>query len=341
MEKEIYTMPDGRSIKEYTLTNNKGITVKILNYGAIITSMITPDKNGNLKDIVLGFDNIEPYLENPPYFGAIIGRVANRISGCTFKIGTEQYTLNSKFDNFTLHGGVTGFDKKLWDAVPYKIEGEQGVELSYLSPDGEEGFPGNLQVRIIYRLNDKNEFYTEYFATTDAPTHVNLTNHAYFNFSGKEDIYDHRLLILADKITETDDNILPTGGYINIDNTPFDFKKMHAIGDSINETEVGYDHCFVFDKPENDLAPAAKVYDPDSGRIVEFFTTYPSLQFYTANYLKGIKGKDGRIYQNHEAFCLETQNLPDACNRPEFPSTLLNPDDIYSHLTVLRFGVAE
>ena len=341
MEKVIYTLPDGIKIKEFTLQNLNGVTVKILNYGGIITSIQVPDRNGNTTDILLGFDSFEPYIKNPPYFGAIIGRVTNRISGSKFKIDGKTYHINSKFKDYTLHGGITGFDKKIWNSKPYKIDGESGVELSYLSPDGEEGFPGNLKTRIIYRLTDQNEFYTEYFATTDRTTHVNLTNHAYFNLSGKETIYNHEALILADKITETDHNILSTGELIEVEDTPFDFRKMHAIGDRINETDVGYDHCYVFDKAINNLAPAAKVYEPNSGRILEVFTTYPSIQFYTGNYLEGTIGKKGRVYQNHEAFCLETQNLPDACNRPEFPSTILTPDDIYLHVTIMRFGVAE
>ncbi len=341
MEKVIYTMHDGTEIKEFTLKNKNGIVIKIVNYGGIITSIETPDKDGKSDDILLGFDDFESYIENPPYFGAIIGRVTNRISGSKFVIDGTEYKINSPFKNYTLHGGIKGFDKKVWDAKPYKIDGESGVELNYLSPDGEEGFPGNLKTRIIYRLNDQNEFYTEYFATTDKPTHVNLTNHAYFNLSSKENIYDQQVLIVADKITETNSDILPTGKLIDVKDTPYDFTKMHAIGDRINKTEVGYDHCYVFDKAENNLAPAAKVYDPNSGRVMEVFTSYPSIQFYTGNYLEGIKGKKGRAYQNHAAFCLETQNLPDACNQPEFPSTLLTPDDIYSQVTVLRFGIAQ
>ena len=341
MEKEVFIMPNGEKIKEFTLRNNKGVVAKILNLGGIITSLQVPDKTGKIDDIVLGYDSIEPYLENPAYFGAIIGRVTNRISGCGFDINGKHYNINSKFDNYVLHGGINGFNKKIWNAEPFVLDSEQGVELTYKSVDGEEGFPGNLSVRVIYRLNDDNEFYTEYFATTDKATHVNLTNHSYFNFSGEETIYNHRALILADKVTETDDNILPTGNYLNIDGTPLDFKNMHPIGDNINKTEVGYDHCYVFDKADNELTPMAKVYDPKSERVMEVFSTYPSLQFYTGNYLEGITGKNNRAYQKHGAFCLETQNLPDAANRPEFPSTLLEPGDIYSHVTILRFGVAK
>ena len=341
MEQDIYTLSNGKKIKEFTLSNSHGVIIKILNYGGIITSMEIPDKDGISGDILLGYDTFEPFIDNPPYFGAIIGRVTNRISGSKFNINGKTIHINSKFKDYTLHGGITGFDKKVWESNPYKIDGESGVELNYLSPDGEEGFPGNLKARIIYRLTDNNEFYTEYFATTDKPTHVNMTNHSYFNLSGKNDIYDQRVLILADKITETDGNILPTGKLIDVKNTPYDFTKMHPIGDRIKETEVGYDHCYVFDKPENNMAPAAKVYDPNSGRVMEVFTSYPSIQFYTGNYLEGIIGKGGKVYQNHAAFCLETQNLPDACNKPEFPSTLLNPGDLYSHVTVLRFGIAE
>ncbi len=340
MEKQVFICADGTPIKEFTLQNNRGVIIKILNLGGIITSIITPDKEGIPSDIVLGYDSAEPYLENPAYFGAIIGRVTNRISHAGFKIDDKEYKITSNFKNYTLHGGIKGFDKKVWDAKPYKTTDEQGVELTCLSADGEEGFPGNLKVRVIYRLTDENEFITEYFAVTDKPTHVNLTNHAYFNLSGKENVFDQRILILSDKILATDQNILPTGQYVSVENTAFDFRTMHAIGDKIGDTEVGYDHCYVFDKPANEMTPVAKAHDPHSGRVMEVYSTYPALQFYTGNYLEGITGKNGQDYRNHGAFCLETQLFPDAANRPEFPSTLLQPGDFYSHVTVLRFGIA-
>ncbi len=341
MEKKLLTLSDGKVVNEYTLQNNRGITIKLLNLGGIITSIVTPDKDGIPGDIVLGYETIEPYLENPAYFGAIIGRVTNRISRAGFKIDGTEYKIPTPFEKYALHGGIKGFDKKVWNAKPYKTSDEQGVELTCLSHDGEEGFPGNLEVRVIYRLTSENEFITEYFATTDKPTHVNLTNHAYFNLSGKEKVLDQRVLILSDKILATDQNILPTGQYVSVENSAFDFRKMHAIGDHIGDTEVGYDHCYVFDKPANEMAPVAKAYDPNSGRVMEVYTTYPTLQFYTGNYLKGITGKKQQSYQNHGAFCMETQLYPDAANRPEFPSTLLLPGDFYSHVTVMRFGVTE
>ena len=341
MEKEIYTMPDGKKVKEFTLTNKNGIVVKLLNYGGIITSLLTPDKNGQFRDIVLGFDTFEEYLKNPPYFGAIIGRVANRISGARFVIDGKEYKINTTFEHYALHGGIEGFDKKVWDAEPFKIEGEQGVELSYLSPDGEEGFPGNLKTRVVYRLTDHNELIIEYFAETDKPTHVNLTNHSYFNLSEDEKVYDHQLWIPAEKIIESDENILPTGKMIDVKGTPFDFTEFHALGERIDQIEVGYDHCYVFDKPDNEMAPAAKVVEPKSGRVMEVYTTCPSVQLYTGNYLDDIKGKGGVRYPNHGAFCLETQLLPDAANRPEFPSTLLVPGDIYAHTTVFKFDVEQ
>jgi len=341
MEKTKYTLSDGTAIKEITLQNSKGVTVKILNLGGIITSIITPDNDGVPGDILLGYDTMEPYLKNPAYFNAIIGRVTNRISQAGFSIDGKEHKISSKFEHYALHGGITGFNKKIWNAKPYKVDGEQGVELNYISPDGEEGFPGNLTVRVIYRLTEKNELITEHFATTDKPTHINLTNHAYFNLSGKEQVLDHRVLILSNNILETDENILPTGQYIPVENTIFDFRKMHAIGDSISQTKVGYDHCYIFDKPADELAPAAKVYDPNSNRVLEVFTTCPTLQFYTGNYLKGIIGKNEKRYKNHGAFCLETQLFPDAANRPEFPSTLLTPDDFYSQVTIWRFGIAK
>ncbi len=341
MEKQVLTLPDGTTIKEFTLQNNRGVVIKILNLGGIITSIVTPDKEGIPGDIVLGYDTTEPYLENPAYFGAVIGRVTNRLSKAGFIIDNKKYKISSKFKNYALHGGINGFDKKVWDASPYKTTDEQGVELTCVSVDGEEGFPGNLKVRVIYRLTDENELITEYFATTDKPTHVNLTNHAYFNLSGKAQVLDQRVLILSDKILATDQNILPDGEYLPVANTAFDFRKMHAIGDRINETEVGYDHCYVFDKPANEMAPVAKAYDPNSGRVMEIYTTYPTLQFYTGNYLDGITGKNQQAYRNHGAFCMETQLFPDAANRPEFPTTLLLPGDFYSHVTVIRFGVAE
>ena len=338
MEKDIYTLTDGRKIKEFTLKNKNGLIVKVLNFGGIISQLWVPDKHGNKKDIVLGFDNFESYLENPPYFGAIIGRVANRISGASFMVEGKKYNINTKFEHYALHGGIEGFDKKLWEAKPYAVEGEQGVELNYLSPDGEEGFPGNLKTRVVYRLTDYNELIIEYFAETDKPTHVNLTNHSYFNMSDEEKIYNHKLWIPAEKMLETDKNIIPTGKLADVKGTPYDFTKLHAIGDRIHETHVGYDHCYVFDKPENEMSPAAKVEEPVSGRIMEVYTTYPSMQLYTGNYLNNIKGKEGKKYPNHGAFCLETQLLPDAANRKEFSTTLLMPGDIYSHTTVFKFN---
>ncbi len=341
MEKTVLTLNSGQTIKEYTLKNSRGVTITILNLGGIITSINTPDKNGVTHDILLGYDTPELYLENPAYFNAIIGRVTNRISNAEFKIGDKWYRISSHYDTYALHGGISGFNKKIWDVKPYKTDDEQGVELNYLSSDGEEGFPGNLKTRIVYRLTEENEFITEYFATTDRPTHVNLTNHAYFNLSGSAHILNHRVLIVADKILETNENILPTGKLLPVANTAFDFRKMHAIGDYISQTEVGYDHCYVFDKPDGEMAPAAKVYDPDSGRVMEVFTTCPTLQFYTGNYLEGITGKNNKPYKNHGAFCLETQLYPDAANRPDFPSTLLLPTDFYSQATIFRFGVGE
>ncbi len=341
MEKEIYTMPDGKKIKEFTLKNKNGIEVKILNWGGIIQSLIIPDRYGNFKDVVLGFDDFEKYIENPPYFGAIIGRVANRISGAKFVIDGKEYKINTKFEHYALHGGNVGFDKKVWDSVTFNITGEQGVELTYLSPDGEEGFPGNLKTKVIYRLTDDNELIIEYFAETDKKTHVNLTNHSYFNLSDDDKVYNHKLWIDAGKIIESDENIIPTGKFINVKGTPFDFTQFHTIGERINDIEVGYDHCYVFDKPDNEMSFAAKVVEPESGRTMEVYTTCPSVQLYTGNYLENIKGKGGKEYPNHGAFCLETQLLPDAANRPEFPSTLLEPDDIYSHVTVFKFGVED
>ncbi len=343
MKKVVFKLPSGEDIIEFTLQNSRGIVIKILNYGGIITSIVTPDKDGIPDDIVLGYNTIEPYMENPAYFGAVIGRVTNRISNASFVIDGKTYNISSNYEKYALHGGIKGFDKKLWDATPFGTDEEQGVELTCLSTDGDQGFPGNLKVRVIYRLTNQNEFITEYFATTDKPTHVNLTNHSYFNLSGKnaKKVYNQEVLILSDKILETDKNILATGNYLSVAGTPFDFRKMKPIGKHIKNTQAGYDHCYIFNKPENEMAPVAKAYDPESKRVMELFTTYPSMQLYTANYVEGIEGKAAAPYQNHAAFCMETQMLPDAANRPEFPSTLLMPDDFYSHSTILRFGVAE
>jgi aldose 1-epimerase len=334
---------EGKQVELYTLTNSKGAEAAITNYGGILTSMKVPDRAGKLGDVVLGFASAEAYVPNPPYLGALIGRYGNRIGGAKFTLDGVEYKLPQNDGKNTLHGGPKGFDKVLWTAK--EIPG--GLELTYLSKDGEEGFPGNLSVKVIYTLTDDNELKMDYSATTDKNTVVNLTNHAYFNLAGQGDgdVLGHLMTIHADHFTAVDSGAIPTGELRPVAGTPFDFRKPFAIGARINDKDEqlavgkGYDHNFVLNRKGAGMELAARVVEPKSGRVLEVLTTEPGIQFYSGNFLDGtLKGKDGKVYKQRYGFCLETQHFPDSPNHPAFPSTVLKPGQRYQSTTVYRFG---
>jgi aldose 1-epimerase len=337
---EFGKMPDGRMIYSYQLENNNGIVVRIINYGGIITHIFTPDKNGKSDDIVLGFDNFPDYLSAHPYFGAICGRYANRIGNASFTLDGKVYKLAVNNGPNHLHGGIKGFDKKVWLAVKNITTEFAGLKLAIESPDGEESYPGNLLVEAEYILNNQNELVINYSARTDKKTHVNLTNHSYFNLNGcRTNILKHLLRIDSDFITEIDETQIPTGALTSVKNSAFDFRESKAIGRDIGLIAPGYDHNYVINGNPGHLRKFAKAEDPDSGRTLEVLTTQPGVQLYTANHAHGIKGKNGIVYNEHSAFCLETQHYPDSPNKQNFPSTILAPGDRYWETTIYCFGV--
>ncbi len=340
--------PEGETVDAYTLTNSEGMQIRAITFGGIITSIRVPDRTGKLDDVALGFDNLESYLRNPPYFGAIIGRYGNRIGRGRFTLDGKTYTLAINNRPNHLHGGNKGFDKVVWQAEPFKNADSVGVVFTHTSPDGDEGYPGTLSLRVSYTLNDKNELAFDYEATTDKATPVNLTQHSYFNLGGEGngDILGHVMTIYASRITPVDQNLIPTGELAPVEGTPFDFRKPAAIGARIadNDTQIrygnGYDHNFVLDRNGEGLVMAAHVEDPVTGRVLEVSTTEPGMQFYTGNFLDGtLTGKSGKVYKQRSGFALETQHFPDSPNKPEFPNTILKPGETYRSKTVYAFSV--
>lgn len=336
---------DGTPVELFTLANSKGVRVAITNYGGIIVSLSTPDRNGQPGDIVLGFERLDDYLKGHPYFGAIIGRYGNRIARGRFVLDGVEYRLAQNNGENHLHGGLVGFDKKVWQARDFTDAEGQHLELRYRSPDGEEGYPGNLDVTVTYTLNERNQLRIDYVATTDKPTVVNLTNHSYFNLAGEGDILGHILRINADYFTPVDAGLIPTGELRPVKGTPFDFTEPHAIGERIEQDDEqlrfgrGYDHNFVLRGGGGSLAEAAEVYEPRTGRVLRVLTTEPGMQFYTGNFLDGsLKGKYGRVYARRTGFCLETQHFPDSPNKPQFPSTVLRPGQTYRSTTIFEFS---
>jgi aldose 1-epimerase len=338
---------EGKSVETFTLRNAAGIEMRVISLGGIITHLSTPDRTGATADIVLGFDTIDGYLKDSPYFGAIIGRYGNRIGKAAFTIDGTAYPLAANNGVNHLHGGVKGFDKYVWHAEPSVSADGQRVVFTRTSPDGEEGYPGNLTTKITYTLNDRNELVIEYEATTDKPTHVNLTHHSYFNLAGHNsgDILGHELMIDADRYTPVDDTLIPTGELATVEGTPFDFRQSTPIGARINQAGdaqltfgKGYDHNWVVNG--SGFRRVARAYDPKSGRTLEVATTEPGLQFYSGNFLDGtLTGKGGTVYAHRSGFCLETQHFPDTPNKPDFPTTLLKPGETYRTRTVYTFGV--
>ncbi|HOW31149.1 MAG TPA: aldose epimerase family protein [Bacteroidales bacterium] len=325
----------------FTLTNDKGITMKVTNYGGIITSLIVPDKNGKPGDIVLGYDSLSGYLAKTPYFGAIVGRYGNRIAKGAFKIDGNEFHLPINDGPNHLHGGIQGFDKVVWEAQEFKNDSAVGLIMHYLSMNMEMGYPGNLDVTVTYTLNNNNELRFDYLATTDRPTPVNLTQHSYFNLAGTGDIKKHELLIKASKYTVVDSTLIPTGELRDVTGTPFDFRTAKTIGKDLQATggkPTGYDHNFVLDTKGLDEV-AIKVTEPESGRVMEVYTQEPGVQFYSGNFLDGtITGKAGQVYNQYYGFCLETQHFPDSPNQPAFPNTILSPGEKYQTTTIYKFS---
>jgi aldose 1-epimerase len=341
------TTADGQAVDLYTLTNASGMQAAITNYGGIIVSLKVPDRQGKLADVVLGFDTMKGYLDKPPYFGAIIGRYGNRIGSGKFTLDGHEYTLAQNDNGHHLHGGLRGFDKVVWDVKAAVDQKEPELVLHYVSKDGEEGYPGNLDVTVTYTLTEANELKIAYRATTDKPTVVNLTNHSYFNLAGagSGDVLGHEMLINADRFTPVAKGLIPTGELRPVKGTPFDFAKPTAIGARIGADDeqlklgLGYDHNWVLNKVGKGMTLAARVHEPTTGRTMDVLTTEPGLQFYSGNFLDGSNvGKQGAAYKHRYGFCLETQHFPDSPNKPEFPSTLLTPGQTYETATIYRFS---
>ena len=335
--------PDGTPVELYVLKNGQ-ITVKVMTYGAIITEIDTPDRNGKEGDVVLGFDSLEGYLGKHPYFGATVGRVANRIAKGKFTLNGQEYTLAVNDGPNTLHGGLKGFDKVIWKAEPISRPDGPSIKLTRRSPDGEEGYPGNLDVSVQFTVTEQNELKIEYTATTDKATPINLSNHSYFNLAGRttEPVLGHELMLAADHYTPVDETLIPTGEIAPVAGTPLDFTKPTDIGARIKELKgepTGYDHNFVLNSGGKSLALAVRVYEPKTGRVMEMSTTEPGVQFYTGNFLDGtITGKDGIAYRKHHAFCLEAQHYPDSIHHANFPSAVLEPGKTYTQTTVYKFS---
>lgn len=331
---------DGKKVEKFTLSNSKGMTATVMTLGGILVSFKMPDRGGVVQEITLGFDTLEEYLAGHPYFGAIIGRFANRIAQGRFHLDGVTYTLvpNEKSTNH-LHGGNMGFDKVVWQAEVFQDGASAGVKLSYLSPDGEEGYPGTLKVAVAYRLSEDNELKVEYWAETDKATPVNLTNHTYWNLAGagSGSILGHELLLNCPKYLPVDDNLIPTGEIRPVQGTPMDFTSSKPIGLHMDQVPGGYDHCFVMDPLVRGLKPIARLHEPGSGRTMEISTTKPAVQFYTGNFLDKIRGAGGTLFDKHGALCLETEFFPDAVNQSAFPSAILRPGETYHHVTVHRF----
>jgi aldose 1-epimerase len=337
-------LPDGSVVTSFSLTNKSSVTASVMNYGAALVALEAPDRRGCLADITLGFDTLEGYVHhNSPYFGCIVGRCANRIAHGRFRLDGKEYRLATNNGAHHLHGGQRGFDKAYWKAET--TDGKNpSVRFTLRSPDGEEGYPGNLDVTVIYTLTDNNELVIDYTATTDRPTPINLTNHTYFNLAGSGKILDHEVMIPSTKFVPVGDTLIPTGEIASVAGTPMDFTKPIPIGKRIKEVKgdpIGYDHTYVLDESRGKFNLAARVCDPQSGRVLEVVTTEPGMQLYTGNFLDGsITGKHGVAYAQHSGFCLEAQHLPDAVNQPNFPPVILRPGQTYKQTTIFRIGLA-
>ena len=335
---------DGDKVDLYTLANDKGLKAEIITYGATLVSVEVPDRDGRCENITLNMASLDDYIAGHPFFGSVVGRYANRISNACFTLDGKQYALAANIGKNHLHGGEIGFDKRIWRAEPVEGDGFVALKLTYVSPDGEEGYPGELTVAVVYTLTDDNRLEMSYTATTDKTTHVNLTNHAYWNLGGQNsgDVLDHELMLNADRYLSVDEGCIPLGPLVPVKETEMDFTSPKTIGSRIDETGGGYDHCYVLNKTAGDnagekLSSVARIHDPKSGRLMEILTTQPAVQLYTANFLDGGPRSGG--FKKHAAFCLETQHYPDSPNRPEYPTTLLKPGETYEETTVHLFDV--
>lgn len=343
---DFQTEIDGKKTDLYVLTNANGLEICVTNFGGKVVSVMTPDREGKMADVVLGEESIDKYIHSKEkFYGAVIGRFGNRIGGAKFSLDSVEYVLTPNDNGNSLHGGPKGFFDVVWDAVQVDA---QTLELTYVSVDGEEGFPGNLTCKMIYKLTDDNEFRIDYEATTDMPTVVNLTHHSFFNLAGDgaSTINDHILTLNADLYTPVDSVLIPTGALDSVEGTPMDFRTPKVIGDRLEADFAqlklgnGYDHNWVLNKNfDSELSYAAKVVEPASGRVMEVYTTEPGIQFYGGNFLAGLVGKAGRVYPFRGAFCLETQHFPDSPNKPEFPTTTLRPGETYKHTCIYKFSV--
>jgi aldose 1-epimerase len=346
VEQKPFGTRDGRPVNLYKLTNSHGVEVNAMSYGGIILSIRVPDRKGAIADVVLGHDTMEGYIPNPPFLGAVVGRYANRIANGMFTLDGKTYNLAKNDGPNTLHGGTTRtFDKVVWDGEPLK--GKSGVAFSYLSKDGEEGFPGNLKMKVTYTLTEENELVIDYEATTDKATPLNVSQHSYFNLAGEGtgDILNTEMMINADRFTPVDKNLIPTGELRPVKGTPFDFTTSTRIGTRIDDPYDqmvlghGYDHNFIINRKGDGLTLAARAYEPTSGRVLEVSTTQPAVQFYTGNFLDGtVTGKEGHVYKRRYGFCLETQHYPDSPNHPDFPTTILKPGETFHQKTVFKFS---
>lgn len=337
--------PDGTPVELLTLTNSRGMVAQIMTYGATLIGLQVPDRAGKIEEVTLGFDTLDGYLKGHPYFGSTVGRVANRIARGRFTLDGKEYKLATNNGPNALHGGVKGFDKVVWKAEEVPAQDGVAVKFTYTSPDGEEGYPGTLTATVTYTLTNDNALRLDYTATTDKPTPVNLTNHAYFNLRGPqaEGILGHEVYLAADRYTPVNDTLIPTGEIKPVKGTPLDFTAPRTIGARIGEMTndpSGYDHNFVLNSGGKSLALAARVHEPKSGRVMEMSTTEPGVQFYTGNFLDGtLTGKGGVVYKKHHGFCLEAQHFPDAVNQSSFPSVILRPGETYRQTTVYKFSV--
>jgi aldose 1-epimerase len=337
----------GEEVELYTLVNANGLKARIMTYGGIVVSVETPDRDGKLADVTLGYDTLEDYIKDNPYFGSVVGRYGNRIGNARFTLDGVEYVLAANDGENHLHGGIKGFDKVVWRAEPVEREDAVGLKLTYVSKDGEEGYPGTLTCTVTYLLTNKDELRISYEAETDKPTPVNLTHHSYFNLvgQGSGDILGHELMINADRFTPVDASLIPTGELRSVEATPMDFRTAKPIGRDIGQDDEqlrlgkGYDHNWVLNDADGSLALAARVFEPTTGRVMEVYTTEPGLQFYSGNFLDGSNvGKGGKVYKHRYGFCLETQHFPDSPNKQNFPSVVLRPGERYTSTTVYKFS---
>lgn len=340
LTKEIYGEVEGKQVFRFTIRNSNNMAVELITYGGIVTHLWVPDAAGNVADVVAGYHSLAEYVAGTSYFGSLVGRYANRIARGNFTLEAKMYQLARNNDANHLHGGVEGFNKKVWQAEDFIFPDSAGVVLTLTSPDGDQGYPGNLQVQVTYTLTNRNELKIDYLATTDAPTIVNLTHHSYFNLDGHNSgsVLNHKLQINGEAYLPVDQTLIPTGEIKPVEGTPMDFRQPHVIGDRIAEVPGGYDHTWVL-KTNHDSIPqlAARLWAPQSGRMLEVYTDQPGIQFYAGNMLDNIKGKQDAVYNQHDALCLETQHFPDSPNHPEFPTVVLKPGEKFVSHTVYRF----